>query len=389
MSESSFPMPGLGASRADLGANIIDDGGSASGATSGATSGSTSGSTSGAASGSTTGPASGSTSGPTSSPDPLVRAALAWQVTLWSGEVTARERQGFARWLAADPAHGRAWQRVQQVNQQLNAVPTTVAGSVLRVTSSAAAYASRRRLLRGLGLLGGGSALAYAVRETLPWRAAMADYRTARGEHQDLTLPDGTRLMLNTRTLVDLRFSGLERRLLLHRGEILIATAPDRAPVHRPFVVETPEGEIRALGTRFTVRHLDEVSPAEVLVRVFGGAVELAPRDGGRPARIAAGYQARFSRASVQPGSLVDPMADAWSRGLLVADHQRLADFLAELGRYRAGVLRCDPAVADLPVSGVYPLRDIDAILQSLVQALPVRVRMTTRYWVTVGPAGS
>lgn len=373
MSDGSLPMAGLGASRTDLGAGVIDGAGSASGGTAGATAGSAFGTTSG--------------------PDPLVRAALAWQVTLWSGEVTARERQGFERWLAADPAHGRAWHRVQQlnqqVNQQLHAVPTSVAGPVLRVTSSAAADASRRRLLRGLGLLGGGSVLAYALRETSPWRAALADYSTARGEHQDLTLPDGSRLMLNTRTIVDLRFTGQERRVLLHRGEVLIATAPDRAPAHRPFVVETREGEICALGTRFTVRHLDDASPAEVLVRVFGGAVELAPREGGRPVRIPAGYQARFSRANVQPGSIVDPMADAWSRGLLVAEHQRLADFLAELGRYRAGVLRCDPAVADLPVSGVYPLRDTDAILQSLVQALPIRVRMTTRYWVTVSPAGS
>lgn len=319
-----------------------------------------------------------------SNSDPVQRAAMEWQVTLWSGEVTPQERQGFERWLAADAAHARAWQRVQGVSQQLRAVPATIARPALRAASPPPMHTGRRNLLRGLAVLVGGGASAYAVRQTPQWQAATADYSTARGQRQDVTLPDGTRLTLNTSTAVDLRFTGTERRVVLRRGEVLIATAPDTAPVHRPFVVETRQGDIRALGTRFTVRHLDDASPAEVLVQVFEGAVEITPREGGGPVRINAGQQSRFSSSGAQPANAADPMAEAWSRGLLVAERQRLADLLAELGRYRSGVLRCDPAVADLPVSGVFPLHDTDAILQSLVQALPIRVRMTTRYWVTV-----
>lgn len=322
--------------------------------------------------------------GPASETGHVLRAAMEWQVTLWSGEVTQEERQGFERWLAADPAHVRAWQRVQGVGQQLHAVPSAIARPVLRATSPVPVHTGRRTLLRSLAVLVGGGSLAYAVRETPQWQASTADYSTARGERQDVMLPDGSRLTLNTSTAVDLRFTGDERRILLRRGEVLIATAPDSAPVYRPFVVETREGDIRALGTRFMVRHLEDASHTEVLVQVFESAVEITPRNGGSPMRVNAGQQARFSRVGVQTNATADPMADAWSRGLLVAERSRLADFLAELGRYRTGVLRCDAAVADLLVSGVYPLQDTDAILQSLVQALPIRVRMTTRYWVTV-----
>lgn len=330
------------------------------------------------------GPGGADDAGSASNTDPVQRAAMEWQVTMWSGEVTPRERQGFERWLAADPAHARAWQRIQGVSQQLRAVPAAIAGPALRAASVPPLHTGRRNLLRGLAVLVGSGASAYAVWQTPQWQAATADYSTARGQRQDVTLPDGTRMTLNTSTTVDLRFTGKERRVLLRRGEILIATAPDSAAVHRPFVVETRQGDIRALGTRFTVRHLDDSSPAEVLVQVFEGAVEITPREGSGPVRLHAGQQARFSRAGVQPAGAADPMAAAWSRGLLVAERERLADLLAELGRYRSGVLRCDPAVADLPVSGVYPLHDTDAILQSLAQALPIRVRTTTRYWVTV-----
>lgn len=316
-------------------------------------------------------------------PAEVLRAALEWQVTLWSGETTAAEQQAFEHWRSADPVHERAWQEVQSMRRQLHAAPDAVASSVLRTAKKSNA---RRKTLRGLGLIAGIGILAAAVRNTPQWQSAMAQYRTGVGEQRDVTLPDGTLVTLNTATAIDLRFGTLERRVLLRAGEILVATAPDRPPegasAPRPFIVETAEGSIRALGTRFTVRQLDAAS----WVQVLEGAVEIAPRAGDEtPVRLEAGQQARFSRSAVEPLRAVDATAAAWTRGMLVAERQRLADFLAELSRYRRGVLRCDPAVADLVVSGVYPLADTDRVLQSLAQALPVRVTHVTRYWVTVG----
>jgi transmembrane sensor len=307
------------------------------------------------------------------------RAALAWQVTLLSGEVTPAEQLAFEEWLAADPVHRDAWQQVLRLSRELHAVPGDIAGSVLRGST---ASGRRRTLLRALLLLGGAGTLAYGLRET-PYRYAVtAAYRTAPGKRSDLTLPDGSAITLNTDTVVDLRFSEAERRVLLQRGEVLIDTVEDvRA---RPFVVETGEGTIRALGTRFTVRRLEDRRPAESLVQVFSGAVEIRPRDVGLPLQVAAGRQARFRRDRTGELAPADTAAGAWARGLLVAEGMRLGDFLAELGRYRRGVLRCDPAAADLIVSGVYPLRDTDAILRSLGLALPVDVRMTMPWWVTV-----
>ena len=49
-------------------------------------------------------------------------------------------------------------------------------------------------------------------------------------------------------------------------------------------------------------------------------------------------------------------------------------------------MLRCDPAVAGLRVSGAFPLNDIDASLRLLEKTLPVRVSKVTPYWTTVVP---
>ncbi|KAG1060900.1 hypothetical protein G6F40_018041 [Rhizopus arrhizus] len=73
-------------------------------------------------------------------------------------------------------------------------------------------------------------------------------------------------------------------------------------------------------------------------------------------------------------------------RGVLYANQLRLDAFASELGRYRSGVLRCDPEIAHLRISGAFQLNDTDAVLAALPATLPVQVRYRTAYWVTIGP---
>ena len=63
-----------------------------------------------------------------------------------------------------------------------------------------------------------------------------------------------------------------------------------------------------------------------------------------------------------------------------------LPRFLDEIGRYRRGVLRGEPALAHLRVSGVFSLRDTDSALRALADALPVRIDTYTRWWTVVRP---
>ena len=309
----------------------------------------------------------------------VLHQALEWQVTFWSGEVTQQERDGFAQWLAAAPEHAQAWAQVQRTDAQLQALARPAAGHALRTRAAP----QRRRALLGIaGLLAGGGLAAYAVRETAPWQRVLADHRSARGERREIVLPDGTRIVLGSASAIDVHYSAGERQVRLLDGEIFITTATDASA--RPFIVQTAQGTVRALGTRFSVRHTDDW----IQVGVEQGAVEISPARGGMAARqrLDAGQQARFGQVSVQAVTPLDANATAWARGVLVAERMRLEDFLAELGRYRSGVLRCEASVRDLIVSGVYPLDDTDLALRILAQALPLQMVTATRWWVTVRP---
>ena len=307
----------------------------------------------------------------------IVQQAARWMARLWSDDASDEDQAECARWRAAHPHHDLAWQRLQAFEGKLHSVPREVARHALR--EPAAAYLNRRRALKVLALLFPVGGMLYAARGTDAWQVATAGHSTATGELRDIMLPDGTRVMLASASAIDVRYDAGERLLVLRAGEILVTTAHD--PAQRPFRVQSRHGTVRALGTRFTLRQDEHTSR----VAVFEGAVEVrlahAP---GRPVRIAAGGGAVFSADIVQSADPVPASAAAWTKGVLVADNLRLDELLAELARYRPGLLRCDAAVAGLTVNGVFSLRDTDRALHNLALALPVQIVARTRYWVTV-----
>jgi transmembrane sensor len=306
---------------------------------------------------------------------------------LTSGEATPAEQQHWTRWRTADPAHEIAWQRAELVSHKFNLLPAALAKPVLGRTVRGGA--NRRAAIKTLALL-----ITAAPAGWLAWRASpasdwTADLRTATGEQREFSLADGSRILLDTGSAVDVAFDSGLRKIQLRRGAILITTSADPAPQHRPFVVDTAQGRLRALGTRFSVNQ-DE---AQTRVAVFEGAVEVRPTHASSSMSaptvvVQAGQHTRFTATGVDGIKTNGPHADDWSRGVLYANNMRLQDFAAELGRYRPGILRCDPAVAELRISGVFQLRDTTPVLESLPQALPVDVLYRTRYWVTLQAPG-
>lgn len=91
-----------------------------------------------------------------------------------------------------------------------------------------------------------------------------------------------------------------------------------------------------------------------------------------------------FSRQSIGMVAPSSAQVAAWEQGFIYADEMRLDVLIAELSRYRRGVLRCDPEIAALKVSGVFQIKDTDKVLQLLATTLPIKVQMRTSYWVLV-----
>lgn len=315
--------------------------------------------------------------------------AAAWYARWCSDSFSEEERQTWTRWHAASPSHRAAWSRIESMRHSLARIPGALAAPALTAGVNAEAGA-RRTLLRGVVVLFGTGALGWLGWNQPVRKEWMADLRTGTGEQRDVTLTDGSRLALNTQTSIDVSFDEVQRLLVLRAGEVMVQTARDPQAATqpaRPFLVDTAHGRIRALGTRFLVRSDEDVTRVTVLEK----AVEVSPSGfaapGRKPILLQAGEQLVFDRNGAEGG--IQPAhtaADAWLQGNLIADNMPLAQFLAEIGRYRSGIIGCDPAIGHLLISGTFPIRDTDRALQVLVNGFPLRVEFHTRYWTRVLP---
>ena len=302
-----------------------------------------------------------------------ISVAAQWYARLQSGVATDTDRAAWNEWLLADPVHTQAWQRMAAVGEQMSRVPGALASPVLRGADS-----SRRQVLRSVVVLASAGSLGW-----LGWRSEtsqnlFADFRTAVGERREFRLADGSSLLLNTDTSVNLRFDGHQRVLELLWGEMLVTTAVD--PSQRPFKVVTRHGEVLALGTRFIVRsgHRDgEVAVLEKAVEVTSSGV-------GPKVRLEAGQSLSFNPASLGTVRRNDASTGAWQQGSIIAINRPLAELLADLSRYRTGVLRCDPRIAHLKVSGAFPIDNTDLALAALESGFSLRISRFSRYWVNV-----
>jgi transmembrane sensor len=312
----------------------------------------------------------------------IVQEAARWMARLWSEHASEADHAACAQWRQQRAEHELAWQRLLIMEQKLLSIPDPAARKTLHTAAPKRAV-NRRKALQMLGLLVAVGGAVQVVRRSDTWRLLSADYASAVGEIREIVLPDGTQVVLNTNSAIDIDFNGTQRRILLRAGEILVTTAKDTAPAHRPLSVHGRDGAVYALGTRFIVRQ----DAHQTDVAVLQGAVEICPALAPTlRLRLDAGQRADFSQRAIgTPGEIPENLA-SWSRGVLVAEQMPLADFLAAVGRYRSGMLRFAPELGDMKVSGVFSLRDTDRALLNLTLALPVQLSYRTRYWVTVLP---
>ena len=313
----------------------------------------------------------------------LIDQAIAWGVRLRLRSANAVELQAFEAWRRADPRHEAAWRRIeimQQDMQNVRAWPPQLTGQVLAASAMDAGRRRRNAMKLMLGCVMVG-AVAYAGRDSGWMQMATADYSTGVGHRGTVQLADGSELVLNTDTAVNVRYETGRRLIEVRRGEILVTTGPDALSLQRrPFMVSTDDGVMLAKGTRFLVRK----QSGQTRLTVLEHAVELNSHGVSAPVLAQAGDSFYMSRNAIWKADAADFDPVGWTEGVIAAREMRMDQFIAELSRYRPGLLRCDPAVASLPVSGVFQLQDTDRTIDVLLATQPVAAHYRTRYWVTI-----
>lgn len=288
----------------------------------------------------------------------------------------SRVRREAARWVArrlgaphgADPAFD-AWREAHPANAStfdgLWRTSQDPALTEVLQTRERLAAARRPRSAVFAGAFGLAAAAAVALAVTWPdlqlLTVPSTTLETPAGAPRTMMLADGTRVVLDGATRLDVRLGAGRRQARLVRGEAFLDVTHDP---RRPFSVIAAEGSVRVLGTAFDV----ERTGGRLVLSVHRGRVRLAaPGFGGPSAELTAGQGAAVGDEGLSSIRRFEPTAADWRAGWLETDSITLDRLVERLNRRTArAILIEDEGLAQQQVAGRFRLDDADELIRNL-----------------------
>lgn len=284
-----------------------------------------------------------------SPPEDPVEAAAWWLALMRSPQWSPVRQQDLDAWLAASEAHAAAFLRAERTLGL--AVELAGEPELLALRARALAIRPERSLMRPA--IAASLVAAVALGLTLlsldfaPRLDATERYENPHGTRSSIRLADGSRVDLNSDSVVEVHLTSSRRAIKLLKGQAWFDVAPD----NRPFLVQAAGRTIRDIGTSFDVRLMDR----SVQVAVSEGRVAVATART-PPTEIGAG-QRLISRpdGGVQIQSWDVAALGDWRFGRVQFSGTSLDEAVAEMNRYVERPIRIgDPSLEDLKVSGVF-----------------------------------
>ena len=203
-------------------------------------------------------------------------------------------------------------------------------------------------------------------------------YETSIGEHSSVNLPDGTQVVLNTNSQVQVGYTDTERYIHLSRGEAHFSVAED---ISRPLTVHAGNRLIRVVGTVFNVE-IGKDNIVEVIVTKGKVAIveQVVSTSAGIPIKIikiaqdapviSEGEAAILDSADAKIRNIAPEQVAvdlSWRDGNLIFQGETLEEAIDEISRYTSvEFVILDDRIRAVRVAGLFKAGDINGLLLTL-----------------------
>ncbi len=276
------------------------------------------------------------------------------------------EEQELREWLKT-PEHHEAYTALQKTWNALDMLQSAYISNNAPANSP---YLSRRTFLTTVA-----SAVAvfgaygiYRYYSTTP--VFKRTFTSGTRELLEISLPDATRVTLDTDTRIEVSYYTEHRESRLLYGQALFNVQHDTA---RPFQVLAADTTVTVVGTSFSVRNIDD----QVQVAVKEGHVQVASVRLPQVIDLYPGDMLKeedsgkvFAMKKVNPQHV-----GAWHEGRVVFENATLSDVIKEFHRYGETRLVASDAVKSLRLTGSFDITGAGSFVEALPKVIPVRYR--------------
>lgn len=328
----------------------------------------------------------------------LVDESVREQAALWLARLDAgaseQDRERIGEWLNQHPDHlnvfmdmARLWDRMA-VLEELSTVFPLKEYAAPQKTRQPSAYGFRFAVA-SVALLAISVVAVVSYFGVDPFANNLqAHYETRVGEQLTVNLNDGSQIILNTATVVDVNFSGAKRKIILHSGEVLFEVAKDAS---RPFQVVAGKQMVEAVGTAFSVHRTNgvdlEVVVTEGKVRLYRQApsdtgddtVKSQTSDVDAVALVAGQYAASSEdQSGIVPIDMAPDQVEtklSWQHGMLLFRDDPLEQVLSQVARYTTMNIEVADEIRQVRVGGYFRVNDVEAVLAAIENNFDINVR--------------
>lgn len=309
--------------------------------------------------------------------------ALDWLIRRNGEDWTDDEQVELNDWLEESMAHKAAFWRADHLWQQADRIKSLGIDAHAEFEAPEEKPEPQRRwwpaaiaasLIAAIGV--GGTSLGPKFFEPFAAQTQLAQqarFDTPIGGRRVVPLVDGSKVELNTQTVLRTAVDQTKREVWLDYGEAFFEVA------HRegePFVVHAGRQTITVLGTKFSVRRDKD----RVTVNVLEGRVRVDDGEGqmAHAAIITAGDTAISRGTSTLIAAKSEERVEnalAWRDGMLSFDQAPLTDVVAEFNRYnRTRLVVTDAQAGKIPIGGSFQASSVDSFTRLLRDAYGLKI---------------
>ncbi|MGG4608612.1 FecR family protein [Providencia sp. Me31A] len=258
-------------------------------------------------------------------PSEIENMAAMWAIKTSHRELDAKEHEEFQCWVNQSDKHAAAYYRAKQLWALTAAEPTKKQLQVKNSVEKKRFHSPISLSLAASVFIGGIVISVWQYQQT-----EQIDYQAKVGEIQHITLPDGSKVDLDSGAKLQLVFNQEYRQVNLLQGRAYFTVAPKTTNEPRPFQVMAKNGITQALGTEFAIDNENDI----VDVSVYQHSVKVSLLSG-QELVVGAGDFAQYQTTILPVIPLKDTHSVAWREGQIIFHQRTLPEIIAEVNRYR------------------------------------------------------
>lgn len=317
----------------------------------------------------------------------LRQEAINWKIRLTSGEATSADHQQFEQWQTKSLAHEDAWHQVNTFWKDVEQLSEPHIPGQTRLPMETGQESHRvgtsSRILEDNSFKRWGPAVAATIAivsvivvSLVNFPRWTADFSTDVAEYRTVTLPDGSRIKLNSYTALNTNYTEQSREIELLMGEALFVVKPNP---ERAFLVRSGQGLTKAVGTQFTVKRDGSTTQVSVLEGIVEVQHSMLTKSSTLQKEMVVSYNQTQGLHSSPAANM--EVITAWLQGHLIFDHTPLSEAITQINQHRTGkIVLLNDELADHRLNGIFRLEALDDVILAIEETTPANIMRVTPY---------